>query len=182
MLTSPCHFNFLFYYISCIWYFHFEEHLLHPLTLSRFSRRLASGYNLEEEIINSCRQKFNQLELYARWIKHDGEGYANCPIFESTQEQPRSRPRVLSVPYFEMAGITLGTSFVMYTWFWRSLYQLVIFWPELGRVLWQNKRDKLWKVRTLSFSPGGGGWYSLSWPIWGGSESVIWLREWAQKG
>ena len=34
----------------------------------------------------------------------------NCPIFESTQEQPPSRPRALSVPYFEMAGITLGTS------------------------------------------------------------------------
>ena len=38
------------------------------------------------------------------------EGHSNCPAFESTQEQPPSRPRALSVPYFEMAGITLGTS------------------------------------------------------------------------
>ena len=42
-------------------------------------------------------------------------GYFNCPIFESTQDQPRSRPRVLSVPYFEMAGNNIGNEFVMYT-------------------------------------------------------------------
>ena len=86
------------------------------------------------------------------------EGYFNCPAFESTQEQPPSRPRVLSVPLIFWNGWNnTWNEFVMQTWFWRSLFQLVIFWPKLARVLWQNKRDKLWKVRTLSISPGRGG-------------------------
>ena len=85
------------------------------------------------------------------------EGYFNCPAFESTQEQPPSRPRVLSVSLIFWNGRNnIWNEFVMHTWFWRSLFQLVIFWPKLARVLWQNKRDKLWKVRTLNISPEGG--------------------------
>ena len=86
------------------------------------------------------------------------EGYFNCPAFESTQEQPPSRPRVLSVSLIFWNGWNnTRNEFVMHTWFWRSLFQLVIFWPKLARVYGRTKEINCGKSETLVLARGGGG-------------------------